>query len=313
MVPRGSARDRARKDRPLGQRVGVLRIGDNRFRRGSHDLPRGGARLTLDLGCPVFGSIYQDYIENLWYLNLYYANCSMRGKYPAHFCNGIWSFYHDFVPWNSYFHYNMQLAAFPLDAANHPELLNTYCDFRSRQLQVAKEYAEKHKHTRGAFYTDVCDRFGRSSDNTRDNCTCGAQIAMMLYRHYQFTGDEEFLREKALPVMRETALFYLDKFVNEEDRKYHIHGTQCYEGSPLFDDSITDHANAARALHGARGSYERGRIPPLPCNARQYTSAILSAHFLTPSHMSSKPSKKACFSASPVWVTRDSLIFSLRP
>ena len=194
----------------------------------------------------------QDYIENLWYLNLYYANCSMRGTYPAHFCNGIWSFYHDFVPWNSYFHYNMQLATFPLDVANHPELLNTYCDFRSRQLPVVKEYAEKHKHTRGAFYTDVCDRFGRNSDNTRDNCTCGSQIAMMLYRHYQFTGDEEFLREKALPVMRETALFYLDKFVKEEDGKYHIHGTQCYEGSPMFDDSITDHA-MLRALFTALG------------------------------------------------------------
>ncbi len=181
-----------------------------------------------------------DFLENLWYLNLYYANSEMKGKSPAHFCNGIWGFYHDFVPWNHFFHYNMQLATFPLEAANHPELLETYYDFRVAQLPRAKAFAKEFKHTDGAFYADVCDKDGRNEVGTVDNCTCGAQIAMYLYNHYLFSGDKNYLTQKALPVMEEVGKFYLDVLQQGEDGLYHIHATQGYEGSPLFDDSITD-------------------------------------------------------------------------
>jgi len=182
-----------------------------------------------------------DYIENLWYLCLYYANSSMRGKYPAHFCDGIWNHYHDFVPWNHYFHYNMQHAIHPLGTANHSELAETYLNFRAKQLPLAIKYAEKYKKKKGAFYCDVCDKFGRNEDNTSKNCTAGSQIAMMLYRHALYTMDDEFLRNKVLPVMKATADYYLDVFKKEADGYYHIDDTQGYEGSPLFKDSITDH------------------------------------------------------------------------
>ena len=182
----------------------------------------------------------QDFLENLWYLNLYYANSQMKGKYPAHFCNGIWGFYHDFVPWTHYFHYNMQLATFPLEAAGHPELLETYYGFRARQLPYAETFAREVKKTAGAFYADVCERSGRNHSDVSDNCTCGAQIAMMLYRHYRFSGDRTYFENTALPVMRACAEFYLDILKKGEDGFWHVYSTQGYEGSPLLDDSITD-------------------------------------------------------------------------
>ncbi|MDD4774431.1 MAG: hypothetical protein PHZ09_12650, partial [Eubacteriales bacterium] len=134
-----------------------------------------------------------DFIENLWYLNLYYANSEMRGKSPHHFTNGIWTNYHDFVPWNNIFHYNTQLSTFPLEAANHPELLETYYNYRISQLPAAREYAAKHKGKSGAFYTDVSDFMGRMQPQ-EFNCTCGAQIAMALYDHYRYSNDEMYLR-----------------------------------------------------------------------------------------------------------------------
>lgn len=191
-----------------------------------------------------------DYLENLWYLNLYYGNSQMKGKYPAHFCNGLWGFYHDFVPWNHFFHYNMQLACFPLEEAGHPELLDTYFDFRVKQLPLAQAYARNLKQKNGAFYGDVCDRLGRGDRGVSENCTCGTQIAMMLYKHYLFSGDRDYLETKALPVMRACADFYLDALTLGEDGYYHILGTTGYEGSPLLDDSITDYA-AIRALFSA--------------------------------------------------------------
>ena len=77
----------------------------------------------------------------------------MKGKYPAHFCNGIWGFYYDFVPWIYFFHYNMQLATIPLEAAGHPNCLETYYNFRISQLPQAQHFARKIKGTSGAFYT----------------------------------------------------------------------------------------------------------------------------------------------------------------
>lgn len=203
-----------------------------------------------DFWSKSYVSLPFDYLENLWYLNLYYGNSQMKGKYPAHFCNGLWSFYHDFVPWNYYFHYNMQLACFPLEEAGHPELMDTYIDFRVRQLPAAEAYARKRKEMNGAFYADVCDRYGRGDSGVSKNCSCGTQIAMMLYKHFLFSGDKEFLEKKALPVMLSCAEFYLDLLKLGEDGYYHTHETQGYEGSPKLDDSITDQA-AIRSLFSA--------------------------------------------------------------
>ena len=192
-----------------------------------------------------------DYAENLWYLNLYYANSQMKGEYPAHFCNGVWGFYHDFVPWVGVFHYNTQHFTFPLEAADHPELAEAYYRFRRRQLPYAERFARDVKKGKGAFYTDVCDMKGRMEISTKENSTCGSQIAMEMYWHYRYTGDEDFLQETAMPVIRGAAEYYLNKLVLAQDGYYHIYGTSGYE-SPyvLLDDCITDLA-MIRALFEA--------------------------------------------------------------
>lgn len=191
-----------------------------------------------------------DFVENLYYLNLYFANCQMRGKYPPHFCNGVWGSYHDFVPWNLYFHYNTQLAIFPLDPAGHPELTETYYRFRIGQLDQARRFAKEVKAADGAFYTDVCDMKGRMSLGTQNNCTCGTQIALSMYSHYLYTGDKNFLEKCAKPLIMDCAAYYMSVLKKEADGLYHIYNTQGYEGSPLMDDSITD-LSAMRALFTA--------------------------------------------------------------
>lgn len=194
-------------------------------------------------------SLDNDGLENLWYLNLYYANSSFRGQYPPQFCNGIWGFQHDFMPWVYYFHYNMQLGTFPLETANHPELLATYFSWRRNGLEAAKRFCKKHKNIDGAFYADVTDKNGNPDVGVKDNCSCGALIAHSMYSHYKYTADEDFLQKTALPVMKETAKMYMEMLKKGEDGYYHFHKTQAYEASPLYDDSITD-LSAARALFG---------------------------------------------------------------
>jgi alpha-L-fucosidase 2 len=185
--------------------------------------------------------IPDDYIENLWYLTMYYSNSNSRGSYPSHFCNGLWGFQHDFVPWNFFFHYNMQLASWPLHAANHSELILPYLDYRFRQLPDAIKHAEICKGIDAALYTDVASADGSFDKNTEDNLTPGPQIAEMMWQHWIYTGDMDFLRIKAWPVIRETAKMYASLVVLENG-SYHIFSSQAYEGSFLMNDSITDHS-----------------------------------------------------------------------
>ena len=185
-------------------------------------------------------SIPDDYIENIYYLTLYYAESECRGAYPPHFTSGLWSFYHDFLPWNYYFHYNMQHLYATLDAAGHSELSDGYFAMRRRALPAAERYAREVKGCGGAFYHDVSDFRGRGSHGDSLNCTPGAQIAMAMWQRFRYTGDEMFLRDTALPVMRGAAAFYLAQLVPGSDGIYHLHGTSAYEGNEPSDDTETD-------------------------------------------------------------------------
>jgi alpha-L-fucosidase 2 len=191
-----------------------------------------------------FLSIPESYMENLWHLVLYFANSSMRGAFPPHFTSGLWGFQRDFVPWTFYFHWNMQKQIDPLHAANHAELSMPYLRFRRHQLDHAVDYAARVQNRRGAFYADVSDRNGYNDIETKHNQAPGPQIAMDFWKHYQYTGDEAFLREMAWPVIRETARYCTELFQPDEGGTYHCHATQAYEGGPLLDDAVTDVAMA---------------------------------------------------------------------
>jgi hypothetical protein len=182
----------------------------------------------------------EKYLENYWYLNLYLANSASRGAYPPHFCNGLWGWNGDFVPWVYYFHWNMQWYAWPLQAANHAELAQPYFRYRRAQLPHAMEFASQKLKKPGAFYADVADRHGYNDAGVSENQTPGAQIALDFWRQYIYTGDETFLRDAAWPVIREVTRFNAACLTLGSDGRYHISGTSAYEGSPLFDDTITD-------------------------------------------------------------------------
>ena len=184
----------------------------------------------------------EKYLENYWYLNLYLANSASRGAYPPHFCNGLWGWNGDFVPWVYYFHWNMQWYAWPLQAANHADLARPYLRYRRAQLAPAGEFCHQVMKRPGAFYSDVADRNGYNDTGTKHNHTPGAQIALDFWRQYIYTCDEAFLRDDAWPVIREVTRFNAACLDLGTDGHYHLSNTSAYEGSPLFADTITDQA-----------------------------------------------------------------------
>lgn len=188
-----------------------------------------------------------NYLDNLWHLTMYYANASQRGAYPGRFINGLWTWSRDVQNWNFYFHWNQQQVYWPLNAAGHPDLMNSYLAYRFRGLPCAQQDAQEMFHADGAFVSDVCDRRGWNSKSESANHTPVAQIALDFWRQYQFTGDQEFLKKRALPYLVEAAKFFESLFTLGADGRYHAAGGTGYEGGIEMRDAITELA-CAKAL-----------------------------------------------------------------
>lgn len=181
-----------------------------------------------------------DYLTNLWYLTIFYAITSQGGRYPGRFNNGMWSWSRDVQNWNFYFHWNQQQLYWPLNAAGFHELVDPYLEFRFRSLPHAKKDAQKHFKSDGAFISDVVERRGFNSVNELINHTPVAEIALDFWRQYQYTGDQNFLKEKALPFIMEAAKFFDSLFIKEADGYYHATEGSGYEGWIHLKDGLTE-------------------------------------------------------------------------
>jgi len=185
-----------------------------------------------------------DYLNNLWYLTMYYANASQGGKYPGRFNNGLWGWSHDVQQWNFYFHWNQQQLNWPLNAAGFSELVKPYLDFRFNSLPQAKKGAKEFFKADGAFISDVTNRNGYNSPGEQGNHTPVAEIALDFWRQYQYTGDKKFLEEKALPFIVEASRFFESLLVKETDGFYHAKEGTGYEGWIKLKDGLTELAYA---------------------------------------------------------------------
>lgn len=190
-------------------------------------------RLYVDYG--------DDYLNSLYHLALFYLNASQRGSYPGRFINGLWGWNRDVQQWNFYFHWNQQQLYWSACAAGHPELCRSYLELRLRGLEHARRDAEEIFHVpRGAMVSDVTDKEGRNSLAELENHTPVAQIALDLYRYYQYTGDLCFLRERAFEYMVAGARFLRSRFSKGPDGLFHCAPATGYEGWTKLTDVISE-------------------------------------------------------------------------
>ena len=186
-----------------------------------------------------------DYLENIYYMNLYQLRSCALGKYPPTFA-GLWNWYADTRNWGHYYHWNHQQTYWGVYASGHAELAENYLNYRFNMLENTKTDANFFFGIKdGAFYSDISNFNGYNAlePDTVRNFTPAVQIALDFYRYYQYTLDENFLREKAYPVMRAAAAFYLALLQKGEDGLYRISGgASCYESYWNLRETVTDFA-----------------------------------------------------------------------
>lgn len=184
-----------------------------------------------------------DYAENVYYINLYQLRSCGRGAYPCMF-GGLWTWFGDSRNWGHFYHWNYQQTYWPLHAAGHEELAENYYEYRFSMLDKAMAIGKKLFGVEGAFFSDVTSLDGGQAlePDTVRNFTCGPQIALSFYKHYRYTGDQDFLRRRAYPFMKACALLY-ENLLEKEDGRYYLRGgATVYEAYWNIKATMTDYA-----------------------------------------------------------------------
>ena len=138
---------------------------------------------------------------------------SRRGDLPANL-QGIWN---QTVrpPWSSDYHtnINLQMNYMAAEAANLPECHEPLFALMDSLALHGQKTARAMYGARGWVVHHLTDVFWRTSpvDGVVGVWPMGGGwLAHHPYEHYQFSGDREFLRKKAFPLMKGAAEFYLD-------------------------------------------------------------------------------------------------------
>ncbi len=139
---------------------------------------------------------------------------SRPGSLPANL-QGVWN---DSMapPWSGDYHVNinLQMNYWPAETTNLAETTGPLFDFVDELREPGAVTAREVHGSRGWVVNNETNPFGFTG--VHDWATAfwfpeaGAWLAQHYFEHYLFSKDEEFLRERAYPVLKELAQFWLD-------------------------------------------------------------------------------------------------------
>jgi len=150
---------------------------------------------------------------------------SRPGTLPANL-QGLWN-EHIEAPWNADYHtnINVQMNYWPAEVTNLSECHEPFFDMVDKLVVRGRKTAQDLYGARGwmAHHTTDAWWFTVPIGQTVWGMwpLGGAWCCRHLFEHWRFTGDLEFLRGRAFPVIREASLFFLD-YLTEDPETGHL-------------------------------------------------------------------------------------------
>lgn len=183
------------------------------------------------------GKVDNRFIEKMADFGRYLLISSSVGcEYPANL-QGLWNGAYS-PAWACTFfnNENIQMAYWQAYAGNLSQaalpLFNLYDKFKDDYRENAKNLFG----CRGLLLPLFMDNSNGKKENTQPHVLywtgSSAWISAIYYDYYLYTGDVEFLKERAYPFMKESALFYEDFMVYDERGKLKSYPSNSPENSP---------------------------------------------------------------------------------
>lgn len=164
---------------------------------------------------------------------------SREGGWPANL-QGIWN--GDYAPaWNCDIHTdeNVQMNYWPALPGALAETAIPLFDYFEGYLDDFRENARNKYGCRGIQVPLAMTTHGTVTPHGYANWTAGAGwIAQHFYDYYLFTGDQEFLKNRAVPWLKEVALFYEDFLVEGENGELVFNPSLSPENRPGNGNSL---------------------------------------------------------------------------
>lgn len=208
-------------------------------------------RVTLDLGearnsneemlmAAYDGDVPVSLTQTMFEFGRYLLICCSRpGGWPANL-QGLWN--GDYAPaWNSDVHTdeNIQMNYWQAMAGALDETTLPLFDYFERHLEDFRSNAKSIYGCRGILIPIAMTTHGLEEPRVWTNWTAAAGwMAQHFYDYYLFTGDRDFLKEHAIPWLKETALFYEDFLVEGDDGKLLFNPSLSPENTPTNSNSI---------------------------------------------------------------------------
>jgi hypothetical protein len=186
------------------------------------------------------GVILDDqFLEQMWYRNLYFLNCAAKDGVttPGLFAN--WSYNTIGTAWHGDYHmnYNTQQPFWVTFSSNHLEKNLPYVNLIEKLMPVSKLWAKEYYQLPGAYFPHSAFPVDMNM-NPYPVPTWGWEICETpwavqgLWWHYLYSGDVEFLKSRAFGPMRAAVEFLVAYMKRPEasgpqwkDDKFHIFPT----------------------------------------------------------------------------------------
>jgi len=179
------------------------------------------------------------FLERMWYHNLYFLNCAAKdgATTPGLFAN--WSYDKIGTAWHGDYHmnYNTQQPFWVTFSSNHLEKNLPYVNLIEKLMPVSKRWAKEYYELPGAYFPHSAYPVDMTM-NAYPVPTWGWEIAETpwavqgLWWHYLYSGDKEFLKNRAFEPMKVAVEFLVAYMKRPEasgpqwkDDKFHIFPT----------------------------------------------------------------------------------------
>ncbi|MDN5202247.1 glycoside hydrolase family 95 protein [Fulvivirgaceae bacterium BMA10] len=146
---------------------------------------------------------------------------SRRGSMPANL-QGKWN-HSTNPPWASDYHFNInvQMIYWPAEVTNMSECHEPLLQYIETLQKPGEVTARNFFNTRGWIVNTMNNAFGFTATGWEFPWGFfpggAAWLSQHMWEHYEFTQDEQFLKEHGFPVMRNAALFWLDYLFKDAD------------------------------------------------------------------------------------------------
>jgi len=220
-------------------------MGINLNLKGRRDTPN--EKLLLDA---YQGPASAELVEKLFDYGRYLLiSSSTAGGYPANL-QGIWNGDYS-PPWNGMLgiNENLQMTYWQALPGNMTESMMAFYDYFDSHMEEFRYNARQLWGCDGIYIPPFMSPESGIMTETQPHVIywtdAAGWLASFYYDFYLFTGDAEFLRNRAIPFMKEVALFYEDYIVKDEKGKNMFFPSQSPENQPP-DKTVIDPVTGRR-------------------------------------------------------------------